>query len=32
MNPPTMAMNIPVKRYCMAMILWSVDQMYFRIP
>jgi hypothetical protein len=23
-------MNMPVNRYCMQMILWSVDQKYFR--
>ena len=22
-------MNMPVNRYCMAIILWSVDQKYF---
>jgi hypothetical protein len=29
MKPPMMAMNMPVNRYCIAIILWSVDHRYF---
>src|ERR1051325_7385142 len=28
MNPPTIARNMPVNMYCMAITLWSVDQQY----